>query len=270
VSDEWPIGAVPGTCRRHTPATLPIASISSGRPNCPAVAWCLAVAGLVVAGCRNATIASTSLSPSRRNGHQALAVTYPAEASSITGIRPRDTVIAGDRVYLFGPWQSACVTGDKGALLWKNAREGLQTPRLEWGLTVTPLVVDSLVITQPAAETVASSPRCGDGMKSGRRREYRDMRRHSAKSVSRGGVGYDAKSLGGWDVKPAPALELTPPVPGDFQVPTRFSSSQKGAAATFRDDRKQRSAAVYLPARWHLDPEPVGVSSGSPPTRTHP
>jgi outer membrane protein assembly factor BamB len=136
-------------------------------------------------------------------------------------------VIAGDRVYLFGAFGDLhCVACDSGDLIWQRrlARD-FQTPRLEWGLTVTPLLADGLLVAQPGGRNgclVALDAATGEdswktpGGKPG----------HAAfVTADVGGrrqvIGYDAKSLGGWDLRTGERLwSVTPPIDGDFQVPT--------------------------------------------------
>src|SRR5665213_3374151 len=97
-----------------------------------------------------------------------------------------------------------CVSLDAGKLIWERrlAKE-YQTPRLEWGLTVTPLLIDGLLIAQPGGGRgclVAFDAKTGDeiwktaGGKPG----------HAAFIAAEIGgrrqvIGHDAKSLGGWD-----------------------------------------------------------------------
>lgn len=273
MSDEWPDWR--GPRRDGVVATLP--GTLSDRA---AYAWQtelpsggvggLAVAsGLVVAGCRNATDRlDVFVALDAETGVKRWQVTYPAEGQLDYGNSPRATpVITGDRVYLFGAFGDLrCVTSDKGALLWeKRLAKDYQTPKLEWGLTVTPLVVDGLVITQPGGRNgclVALDAATGEevwkteGGKPG----------HAAFILaevndSRQVIGYDAKSLGGWDVKTGARLwSLVPPVPGDFHVPTPILFQSEGSPPRLFITTENNGSRLYaFHADGTIDPEPVGV-----------
>jgi outer membrane protein assembly factor BamB len=162
------------------------------------------------------------------NGEFLWRVEFLARGKLDYGQSPRATpVIHNDRAYLLGAFGDLrCVNITNGKVIWKR-----QLPREfkaqlpTWGMCSTPLVVDDLLIVNPggtnaslvALDCVTGRTRwttpgfpaaysafiCGEF---GGRRQI---------------VGYDQRSLGGWDVKTGKRLwQLVPPTEGDFNVPT--------------------------------------------------
>jgi outer membrane protein assembly factor BamB len=119
-----------------------------------------------------------------------------------------------------------CVEAASGKVIWK--RQLLQDFQAElptWGMCSPPLLVDDLLIVNPggaSASIVALD--CATGAT-----RWKTPGLPAAYGPficgTFGGrrqiVGYDAQSLGGWDVKTGERLwQLVPPTEGDFNVPT--------------------------------------------------
>lgn len=154
---------------------------------------------------------------------------YPAPGNLDYGNSPRATpLIVDDRVYLFGAFgHLTCARLATGELLWRRdlRREFGVTKQLVWGFAGSPLVVDDALIVQPggpAASLVALDPRTGATL----RQTPGDPAAFASPVVGEFGgvrqiVGYDEKSLGGWDVATGRRLwKLVPPEADDFNVPT--------------------------------------------------
>lgn len=144
------------------------------------------------------------------------------------GQSPRATpVICQDKVYLVGALGDLhCVTVTNGAPLWHwHLVRDLQGRLPTWGYCSTPLVVDDLLVVNPGgaeASLVALNRHTGAVVwkTPGEPAAYASFivgwfghRRQI--------VGYDAPSLGGWDVPTRRRLwALCPPRSDDFNVPT--------------------------------------------------
>jgi outer membrane protein assembly factor BamB len=119
-----------------------------------------------------------------------------------------------------------CLELATGNVVWqKNIAAEFKTPRLEWGLTGSPLLTDGKLIVQPGgsiANIVALDARTGHvAWKSDP-----GLPGHSsfiaAKVAGRKQlIGYDEASLGGWDPDNGKRLwGIIPKTKGDFNVPT--------------------------------------------------
>ena len=174
--------------------------------------------------------------------------------------------------YLLGAFGDLrCVNITSGKVIWERRlpREfKAQLPT--WGMCSTPLVVDDLLIVNPggtnaslaALDCVTGRTRwttpgfpaaysafiCGEF---GRRRQI---------------VGYDQRSLGGWDVKTGQRLwQLVPPTAGDFNVPTPIAvdggvivSSENNGTRLYRFDESGR--IISRPAAEFADLSPTTTS----------
>ena len=154
---------------------------------------------------------------------------YPAAGQLDYDNDPRATpLIHGERVFLLGAFGDlTCVELKSGRKLWrKNILRtfGVETD-LVWGVCATPLLVDGKLIVNPGgpdASLAALDPETGQTIWTtpGTAHAY-----SSPIVATLGGVRqivtYDRKSLGGWDPDSGKRLwTLTPPVKGDFNVPT--------------------------------------------------
>jgi outer membrane protein assembly factor BamB len=212
----------------------------------------LAVAeGVLVAPCRDVTdtrdvfVCVDAVTGATRWKHQ-----YPAPASFDYGNAPRATpVISGGRVWTHGAaGHLHCLDLKSGNVLWqKNIATDFGTPRLEWGLTGSPLLVDGKLIVQPggaAANIVALDAGTGGVLW----QTEPGLPGHSSFiAATLGGtkqvVGYDEASLGGWDLATGKRLwGIVPKVKGDFNVPTPVLVGNQLVVAT--ENNATRSYAI--------------------------
>jgi len=106
-----------------------------------------------------------------------------------------------------------------------------------WGMCATPLVVDDLLIVNPGAPEASLAAL---DLATGRTRWVTPGAPASYASFICGDfggrrqiVGYDERSLGGWDVATGQRLwQLVPPAPGDFNVPTPIAANGAILVAT--------------------------------------
>lgn len=153
---------------------------------------------------------------------------YPAPGRLDYGNSPRATpLVHGELVYTLGAFGHVhCLELESGLVLWQThiARE-FGSPELTWGHSGSPLIVDNKLILQPGgtkASLIALDVDTGEVVWS---------TAGSAPSYSsfviwpedqpRQILGYDADSLGGWDIASGKRLwRWQPPQSGDFNVPT--------------------------------------------------
>lgn len=225
--------------------------------------------GVVIAGCRNATDRlDVFVALDAETGDKRWQVTYVAEGKLDYGNSPRATpVVAGDRVYLFSAFGDLrCVDLETGERIWeRRLGKDFETPRLDWGLTVTPLVVDGLIIAEPGGREgclVALDAATGEDIW----KTPAGNPGHAALILAEAGgrrqvIGYDAKTLGGWDLKTGKRLwSVTPPVAGDFNVPTPILvPSEKGEPRLFVTTENNGSRLYAFRADGALNPEPVST-----------
>ncbi|TWT77324.1 Outer membrane protein assembly factor BamB [Posidoniimonas polymericola] len=166
---------------------------------------------------------------SARDGTPLWTIEYPALGTLDYDNLPRATpVIDGDRVFLMGAFGDlVCVELATGLRLWETnlrlmfAAEG----ELVWGTCSTPLLVDGVLIVNPGApEASLAALDAANGepvwQSPGGRHAYASPRLMTLGGV-RQVVAYDKTSAGGWDPATGRRLwTLTPPNPGDFNVPT--------------------------------------------------
>ena len=165
---------------------------------------------------------------------------YPAPASFDYGNSPRATpVISDGKVWTHGAAGHVhCLDLKSGAPLWqKNIAAEFRTPRLEWGLTGSPLLVDGLLIVQPGgavANVVALNAGTGEVVWKSEpglpgNSSFIAATLGDRKQV----IGYDAASLGGWDLETGKRLwGIVPKLKGDFNVATPLLVANHLVAAT--------------------------------------
>jgi outer membrane protein assembly factor BamB len=153
---------------------------------------------------------------------------YPASGDLDYGNSPRATpLIYRDWVYVLGAFGDlSCVRLDDGEVIWtKNLLSDFSAALSTWGMCASPIIVDDKLIVNPGdreASIVALDPATGNVLW----QTPGDRAAYSSFVVGRFGsvrqlVGYDAVSLGGWDIETGRRLwRLVPPVRGDFNVPT--------------------------------------------------
>ena len=173
-------------------------------------------------------------------GKQLWRLEYAAGGKMSYTNSPRATpVIHDSRAWLLGAFGHLhCVAVATGRVLWKKHLIddfGAKLP--QWGMTATPLIVDDKLIVNPGAEKasiVALDRNTGKVIwrTAGPAAAYASFILadfHARRQI----VGYDAASLGGWDVSAGKRLwKLVPPKKGDYNVPTPTAVGEKLLAAT--------------------------------------
>jgi outer membrane protein assembly factor BamB/ABC-type phosphate/phosphonate transport system substrate-binding protein len=161
-------------------------------------------------------------------GHERWKLEYPAPGKLDYGNSPRATpLIDGDRVYLLGAFGDLnCVSLSDGSVIWrKNIVHEYKAKLVTWGMCASPLLVDGRLVVNPGAREaslVALDAATGKELW----RCPGAAAAYASFIVGRFGgvrqiVGYDATSLGGWDVASGRRLwTLIPPNKGDFNTPT--------------------------------------------------
>ncbi len=153
---------------------------------------------------------------------------YPAKGRLDYGNSPRATpLIHGEYVYTLGAFgQLCCIELETGIMVWQlNIAEEFGSPKMIWGHSGSPLIADDKIILQPGgrkASLVALECETGDvvWITPGIEPSYSSFLTKQVGGQTQV-IGYDAKSLGGWDVETGRRLwSVIPPVPGDFNVPT--------------------------------------------------
>jgi outer membrane protein assembly factor BamB len=145
------------------------------------------------------------------------------------GNSPRATpLIAGDLALLYGAFgQFHCVELRTGKIVWtKDVRKEFGAEEeMKWGMASSPLIVQGKIILNPGgpqAAIVALEPRTGNVLwkTPGEPAAFASFL-HARLGGQEQIVGYDQKSLGGWDVATGKRLwKLTPENENDFNVPT--------------------------------------------------
>ena len=178
---------------------------------------------------------------SAADGSELWTLRYPARGQLDYGNSPRATpLIDGDRVFLYGALGHLnCADLKSGRLLWqKNVREEFGVTALAaWGFCSSPLLTAGKLIVNPGgkeASLVAIAPETGKVVwqTPGGPAAF-----GSFVVAPFGGreqlIGYDAKSLGGWDPQDGKRLwRLVPPRRLDFNVPTPISLGAKLLVST--------------------------------------
>lgn len=164
-----------------------------------------------------------------RDGTERWSIRYPAPGRLDYGNSPRATPLIHDgRVYLFGAFGTlTCVGLGDGKIVWRRElqREFPPAEKLPWGLASSPSIVDGRLIVQASgrlATLLALDPATGRTLwqSAGDGPAFA-----SFVTATFGGrkqlIGYDTKSLGGWDPANGERLwKLVPPQSDDFNVPT--------------------------------------------------
>jgi len=162
-------------------------------------------------------------------GERLWTLEYPAEGRLDYGNSPRATPLIHEGCgYLLGAFGHLhCVSLADGRVVWDRhlRHDFAAVSELVWGVCSSPLVVDGRLIVNPGgprASVVALDPATGDVLwqTPGNAAAF-----SSFMPCTLGGrrqvVGFDATSLGGWDVATGERLwTLDPKVAGDFNVPT--------------------------------------------------
>ncbi len=156
---------------------------------------------------------------------------YPALGKLDYGNSPRATpLIHREYVYTLGAFgHLCCLEIETGIMMWEfNIAREFESPKLIWGHSGSPIIVDEKLILQPGgkdASIVALNFETGDIIwkTTGTDPAYSSLLLKTA-GDSQQVIGYDAESLGGWDVETGRRLwTLIPPQDGDFNVPTAVS-----------------------------------------------
>ncbi len=187
------------------------------------------------------------------DGRQVWQLDYPAKGKLDYGNSPRATPVVRDgRVFLLGAFgQLHCLGARDGKVIWwKDLAREFGTPVPKWGYCSTPLLADGLLIVNPGASQAALAALDPASGRVVWRTPGGPAAYASLIAAELGGrrqiVGYDAKSLGGWDVRTGRCLwTLVPPQTGDFNVPSPVAVNGRLLVATenngtrlygFRDD----------------------------------
>ncbi len=178
---------------------------------------------------------------------------YAAKGSLDYGNSPRTTpLIDGEFVYTLGAFGDLyCLELETGFPIWhRNIAADFGSPKLTWGHSVSPIIAEGRLIVQPGgsdASLVALNPDTGEVIwqSSGSAPSYSALVACRVRGKTQI-IGYDESSLGGWDLQTGQRIwKLTPPVRGDFNVPTVLpvndqllvSSENNGTRLyRFRDD----------------------------------
>ena len=175
-----------------------------------------------------------------KDGRLLWLVDYSAPGKLDFGQSPRATPVIHDgKVFLLGALGHLhCASLANGKILWKRhllKDLGGQLPT--WGTCATPLVVGDMLLVAPGgAKASLAALDCRTG-KTRWAAPGNPAAYSSFISATFGGkfqiVGYDKTSLGGWDPASGERLwTLSPPVKGDFNVPTPLAVDGKLLVAT--------------------------------------
>ena len=174
------------------------------------------------------------------DGAQVWELSYAAPGILDYGQSPRATpLINGDNVILLGAFGDLhCVRLTDGKVLWhKNLVRDFGATQPKWGFSASPLIVNGILIVNPGAPQASLA---GLDPSTGKSRWVVPGSPAAYASLivgTLGGktqiVGYDAKSLNGWDPVTGHRLwNLVPPNTGDFNVPTPVAWQGKLIVAT--------------------------------------
>ncbi len=243
--------------------------------NGPALAGVAAAQGVVVVADRDPTDRQDVFHCLRaRDGETLWTVAYPAPGEMDYGLSARATpLIEGDRVCLLGAQGTLLVVElATGKILWKRElTRDFEARTPKWGWCASPLLVDGLLIVNPGsaqASLVGLNWRTGEIVwkSPGAAAAYAGF------IIGRFGgqrqiIGYDAVSLGGWDPQTGKRLwTLSPPVTGDFNVPTPVAIDGKLLVAT-----ENNGTRLYgFNANGTINPQPLAASSELSPDASTP
>jgi outer membrane protein assembly factor BamB len=162
------------------------------------------------------------------DGESLWRVSFPAKGNLDYGNAPRAApVIRDGRAYLLGAFGDLrCLEMENGKLVWQRQLAREFSARLPtWGLCSPPLIVDDLLIVNPGGTNASLA---GLDLATGATR-WTTPGSPAAYAAFIAGtfggqfqvIGYDQRSLGGWDPRSGKHLwQFVPPVEGDFNVPT--------------------------------------------------
>lgn len=208
-------------------------------------------------------------------GQLVWAVRYPAPGTLDFGNSPRASpVIDGDRVFLFGAFGNlTAVELATGKILWEmdvRAEFGADDVR-KWGMCSTPLLVAGKLIVNPGgkdASLVALDPANGKVLwkAPGKPASYGNFL-----AGTFGGrlqvIGFDADSLGGWDVADGKRLwTWTPEGRSDFNVPTPMAFGEHLLVAV----ENNGTLMFRFGEGGKIDPKPVAVNADLAPDTATP
>ncbi len=192
--------------------------------------------GYVVAGSRDAIDRNDVFQCFRmEDGELVWQHAYPALGKLDYGNAPRATPLIHDGlVYTLGAFGNlCCLEIETGIMLWQlNISKEFAAPKMIWGHSGSPLLIEGKLILQPGgkqASIVALDAETGDAIwtSPGIEPSYSSLLFKSTGDVSQV-IGYDARSLGGWNVETGQRLwTLVPPEQGDFNVPTVVSYEEQ-------------------------------------------
>ncbi len=178
------------------------------------------------------------------------------------GNSPRATPLIHDQyVYTQGAFGHVhCIELESGLVLWqKQIAEDFQSPALTWGHSGSPIVVANKLILQPGgqrASLVALDIDTGDVLWQtiGSSPSYSSLvawPAHEPRQV----LGYDADSLGAWDIETGKRLwQWRPPNKGDFNVPTPLIDGQQLVLAS-----ENNGTRLYeLSSDGNMPADPIG------------
>lgn len=199
-----------------------------------------------------------------RTGATVWSVRYPAEGNLDFGNSPRASPLVHDGVvYCYGAFGHLhAIDLTTGKVLWKHntCQEFAAPSDLPWGLCGSPLIADGKVVLYvggPQAALVAFDAKTGAiaWQTPGGRPAYGSFLSGQFGGVSQV-VGYEEKTLGGWDVATGKRIwTLTPDRPKDFNVPTPLAWNGHLIVCT-----ENNATRLF---RFHkdgvIDPKPVAV-----------
>ncbi len=174
-------------------------------------------------------------------GDERWELTYPTSgATKDYGNVPRATPqVLGGKVFTLGCLGDLkCIDLASGRIRWsKNLARDFHARVPTWGYCASPLVVDGKLIVNPGAKEAALvALDCATGDEvwrcPGLPPAYGSFIAGTFGGV-RQSVGYDEKSLGGWDPATGRRLwTLVPPLAGDFNVPSPIDAGGKLIVST--------------------------------------
>jgi hypothetical protein len=207
-------------------------------------------------------------------GQQIWRATWPAAGKMDTTNSPRATpVVADDAVFLMGAFgKLARVDRYTGRIEWVRDLSRAYTATVPtWGYSSTPLLVDGKLIVNPGApdaSVVALDPRTGrEAWRSpGRKAAYASFIVAEPRGL-RQIIGYDAETLGGWDIATGRRMwEMRPKESHDYNVPTPVLVGDRLFVAT-----ENNGARLYdFDGEGRLMPEPVAASRDFAPDTSSP
>jgi hypothetical protein len=190
------------------------------------------------------------------------------------GNSPRATpLIQDDRAYVLGAFGDLhCARLEDGKVLWKrNIVVEFEAKHLTWGMCVSPVIVDGRLIVSPGAKEASLAALDPDTGKTIWKTPGRPAAYATFIADTFGGrrqlVGYDATTLGGWDIASGKRLwQLVPEEEGDFNVPTPIAVDGKLLVAT-----ENNGTRLYeFSADGTIVPQPLGQNWDLRPDTTTP